>query len=319
MWNTFQIRSSRGTKREKTCSAFDPTAFVAQQAAHITFPLRALQLQDSTFHFCCVRVSARNVDGSPKMSPFLADLQQIRFAAFAQENFKCPDDFGFYPHHSSCDKYWKCDNNVAELKTCGNGLAFDASDPKFLTENCDYIHNVDCGDRTQLGKSPVSLDVGSLTCPLQSHRSPPLTASACTASSPTRANATSSGTVGTVKPPGTSVPPDWPTTARRASACGPIKSQNARTKVIFRIRVRKGVTLARSFAEVAGGFSCPAPGEVSNSGSFSRHAHPDDCRKYYICLEGTAREYGCPIGTVFKIGDADGTGNCEDPEDVPGW
>ncbi|VEN59255.1 unnamed protein product, partial [Callosobruchus maculatus] len=68
----------------------------------------------------------------------------------AQENFKCPDDFGFYPHHISCDKYWKCDNNVAELKTCGNGLAFDASDPKFLTENCDYIHNVDCGDRNQL-------------------------------------------------------------------------------------------------------------------------------------------------------------------------
>lgn len=74
-------------------------------------------------------------------------------SALGQENFKCPDDFGFYPHHTSCDKYWKCDNNAAELKTCGNGLAFDASDPKFLTENCDYIHNVDCGDRTQLGKS----------------------------------------------------------------------------------------------------------------------------------------------------------------------
>lgn len=73
-------------------------------------------------------------------------------------------------------------------------------------------------------------------------------------------------------------------------------------------------------AEVAGGFTCPAAGEVSGaSGSFSRHAHPDDCRKYYICLEGIAREYGCPIGTVFKIGDADGSGACEDPEDVPGW
>lgn len=71
--------------------------------------------------------------------------------------------------------------------------------------------------------------------------------------------------------------------------------------------------------EVANGFSCPAPGEVSSAGSFSRHAHPEDCRKYYICLEGVAREYGCPIGTVFKIGDSDGTGNCEDPEDVPGW
>ena len=34
---------------------------------------------------------------------------------------------------------------------------------------------------------------------------------------------------------------------------------------------------------------------------------------------GVAREYGCPIGTVFKIGDSDGSGNCEDPEDVPGW
>lgn len=71
--------------------------------------------------------------------------------ALAQENFKCPDDYGFYPHHISCDKYWKCDNGVAELKTCGNGLAFENQDSKYLTENCDYLHNVDCGDRTQLG------------------------------------------------------------------------------------------------------------------------------------------------------------------------
>jgi hypothetical protein len=74
--------------------------------------------------------------------------------ARAQESFKCPDDYGFYPHHQSCDKYWKCDNSVAELKTCGNGLAFDATDSKFLTENCDYLHNVDCGERTQL-EAPI--------------------------------------------------------------------------------------------------------------------------------------------------------------------
>lgn len=72
--------------------------------------------------------------------------------AVAQESFKCPDDYGFYPHHVSCDKYWKCDNGVAELKTCGNGLAFDATDSKYLTENCDYLHNVECNERTQLGK-----------------------------------------------------------------------------------------------------------------------------------------------------------------------
>lgn len=82
---------------------------------------------------------------------FVINRFAFRFSAVAQESFKCPDDFGFYPHTTSCDKYWKCDNNVAELKTCGNGLAFDATDSKFLTENCDYLHNTECGDRTQLG------------------------------------------------------------------------------------------------------------------------------------------------------------------------
>ena len=31
---------------------------------------------------------------------------------------------GFFPHLISCDKYWACDDGVAELRTCGNGLAF---------------------------------------------------------------------------------------------------------------------------------------------------------------------------------------------------
>lgn len=73
-------------------------------------------------------------------------------ASAQKEDFKCPDDYGFYPHPVSCDKYWKCDNGLAELKTCGNGLAFEDTDPKYLKENCDYLHNVDCGDRTQLGE-----------------------------------------------------------------------------------------------------------------------------------------------------------------------
>lgn len=96
---------------------------------------------------------------------------------------------------------------------------------------------------------------------------------------------------------------------------------NTAVAAVFRFRLLTlgSRNLFWCFPEVANGFSCPAPGEVSNAGSFSRHAHPEDCRKYYICMEGVAREYGCPIGTVFKIGDADGTGNCEDPEDVPGW
>jgi hypothetical protein len=82
-------------------------------------------------------------------------------SALAQDNFKCPDDYGFYPHSNSCDKYYKCDGGVADLKTCGNGLAFDATDSKFLTENCDYLHNVDCSDRPGLGKRGGLVEAGS--------------------------------------------------------------------------------------------------------------------------------------------------------------
>jgi hypothetical protein len=89
--------------------------------------------------------------------------------------------------------------------------------------------------------------------------------------------------------------------------------------ILFNLTSTKFANIYFPFTEVANGFSCPAAGEITNAGSFSRHAHPEDCRKYYICLEGVAREYGCPIGTVFKIGDSDGSGNCEGPEDVPGW
>ncbi|XP_013166946.1 PREDICTED: uncharacterized protein LOC106117269 isoform X1 [Papilio xuthus] len=203
--------------------------------------------------------------------------------ALGQESFKCPDDFGFYPHHVSCDKYWKCDNGVAELKTCGNGLAFDASDSKYLTENCDYLHNVDCGDRSQL--------------------EPPISTPHCQRLYGIFADEKKCDVFWNC----------WNGEASRYQ-CSPGLAYDREARVCM---WADQVPECRS-EEVANGFACANPGEVANAGSFSRHAHPEDCRKYYICLEGTAREYGCPIGTVFKIGDSDGTGNCEDPEDVPG-
>lgn len=68
------------------------------------------------------------------------------------QGFNCPKDNGYFAHDRACDKYWKCEEGKAELKVCGNGLAFDDSDPKFQRENCDYIYNVDCGDRDEIGK-----------------------------------------------------------------------------------------------------------------------------------------------------------------------
>jgi hypothetical protein len=60
-------------------------------------------------------------------------------------------------------------------------------------------------------------------------------------------------------------------------------------------------------------FKCPSRGAV---GTFTKHAHPADCRQYFVCIGGVPREYGCPLGTVFSIGSDEFSGKCVDPEEV---
>ena len=88
---------------------------------------------------------------------FLLLMSSLAFAkAQFEDQFTCPDEFeGFYPHLFSCDQYWKCQKGVATLETCGNGLAFVDKDPTFTSEECDYLYNVDCGNRTEL-EPPIS-------------------------------------------------------------------------------------------------------------------------------------------------------------------
>lgn len=73
-------------------------------------------------------------------------------------------------------------------------------------------------------------------------------------------------------------------------------------------------------AEVGAGFVCPDVGDVA-TGAFTRHPHPEDCRKYYVCMNNDAREYGCPLGSVFKIDEEnDNSGFCTSELDtVAGW
>ena len=67
--------------------------------------------------------------------------------------------------------------------------------------------------------------------------------------------------------------------------------------------------------EQGGQFECP---RQSQAGVFTKHAHPADCRQYFLCIGGTPREYGCPLGTVFNVGSGSGVdGKCSDPEEVP--
>merc|ERR1712054_683494 len=92
-----------------------------------------------------------------KMNSKLFLISALAAVALGQEdNFECPDEFlGFYPHLYSCDKYWFCEDGIAELRTCGNGLAFIDTDESYKLEQCNELHLVDCGARTEL-EPPIS-------------------------------------------------------------------------------------------------------------------------------------------------------------------
>ncbi|XP_026689250.1 protein obstructor-E-like [Diaphorina citri] len=66
------------------------------------------------------------------------------------------------------------------------------------------------------------------------------------------------------------------------------------------------------------GFTCPKEQKASSSGQSVAHpvyAHPTDCQKFYVCLNGvTPREQGCQVGEVYN----EESQKCDAPENVPG-
>ncbi|KAB1731726.1 hypothetical protein FNE60_29765 [Klebsiella pneumoniae] len=194
--------------------------------------------------------------------------------------FNCPQDDGYFAHETSCDKYWKCEGGKAELKVCGNGLAFDDTDSKHQRENCDYLHVIDCGDREEL--------------------EPPISTKNCPRLYGIFGDETRCDVFWSC----------WNGEANRYQ-CAPGLAYDRDARVcMWADQVPEC-----KVEEVGNGFQCPTE---SAAGSFTRHAHPDDCRKYYVCLDSNAREYGCPVGTVFKIGEDDASGFCTDPDEVAG-
>ena len=217
-------------------------------------------------------------------SPIIALL----FLGFAQsqlvDNFQCPDEFeGYYPHLFSCDRYWKCLEGQASLETCGNGLAFADLDPTFTTENCDYIYNVDCGNRTELEPA-----ISAPNCPRLYGTFPD--SDDCTAFYNCRNGLANRYNCA----PGLAFDPEdrvckW---ADQVDVCKKMMNDEEKEKI----------------------FTCP---QTSTRGIYSKHAHPEDCRQYFVCISGSAREYGCPLGSVFKITTSGEDGVCADPADVP--
>lgn len=206
-----------------------------------------------------------------------AEATSASLAASAGHAYHCPDTFGYFRHHKSCDKYYACENGTATLKLCGNGLMFDDADPR--RENCAYPFSVDCGERTEV-EAPISTP----HCP-RLYGLFPDTANCRVFYS------------------------CWNGEASRYECPAGLAYDSEHRVCVWADHVDRC-----DQSEVSDGFVCPDPTEADQPGHYTRHAHPTDCRKFYVCIEGVARPYGCSIGTVFNVDSL----QCDEPENVSG-
>jgi len=216
----------------------------------------------------------------------LAFLVTCNSQQLVEDDFTCPDEFlGFYPHLISCDKYWHCQDGYADLRICENGLAFVDNDDTFTKESCEEIPLVECGERNRL-EEPI----GTRNCP---------------------------------RLYGTFPDPEdcgvfWKCIDGKSNrqACPPGLAYDQDMRVCtWADQVPECSSNQVIIDEEGGSFQCPAN---HVAGVFTKHAHPTDCRQYFLCIAGIPREYGCPLGSVFDEVSGSGIdGKCTSPEDVP--
>ena len=79
------------------------------------------------------------------------------------------------------------------------------------------------------------------------------------------------------------------------------------------------VTIIDHAANQVNGFTCPeakASDPLGLSDPHPKYADPDDCAKFYICLNGISpRAQGCELGLVYNTI----TSQCDSPENVAEW
>jgi len=204
------------------------------------------------------------------------------------QQYKCPEDNGFFPDSRQCDVYFECIDNIAEKKTCPDGLLFDLKNPNH--EKCDLPFNVDCADRTEL-----QVPQPSLHCPRANgfftHEDPNICEKFY--------NCVDGKANELTCPPGLIYDDVVGTCAWRHDN--------------LRDGCAKGIK-----EKLPDGFQCPDEEVLGPNGRPIPHPtfpHPDDCQQFYICRNSFDPQPGsCPPGTVYN----DISYQCDDPENVPG-
>ncbi|CAG9865494.1 unnamed protein product [Phyllotreta striolata] len=205
----------------------------------------------------------------------------------ASAQFICPPKDDQYPDEIQCDKFYECKDGQAKTKLCPDGLVFN---PEIRKRNkCDQPFNVDCGDRTEL-QPPQPKGV----CPRQNgffaHENPKICNRFYNCIHGEHIEVTCTAGLYFDEYSGICV---WPESSER-TGCDVSNNQ------------------------LTDGFSCPTESQKDNNGNLVIHpkfAHPSDCQKFYVCLNGIeARELGCQVGEVYN----EELQKCDAPENVQG-
>ncbi|XP_035775263.1 protein obstructor-E-like [Anopheles albimanus] len=203
--------------------------------------------------------------------------------------FTCPKPDGQFEDPYQCDKYYECVDGRATERLCPDGLVFNPASK--LVNKCDQVFNVECHDRKEL-QPPKPVGV----CPRQNgffpHPDPAICNIFYNCVNGRELEMTCVAGLHFYQTTGTCV---WPDMANR-QGCG----SNANKKL-------------------NDGFQCPknAP-KMDRNGQIITHPnypHPDDCQRFYSCLNGVEPRQGtCEHGMVYN----EDLQRCDEPDNVPG-
>jgi len=184
-------------------------------------------------------------------------------------NFNCPEEDGFFANQQQCDKYFQCKEGVASEQLCPDGLLFKSN----VTYPCVFPQEVECLTRSGQQEAQPTEDCPRQYAIFKAADAGPADCGAFTKC--VNGRAFQSICPATLAFNTRSLHCDW---ADEVDDCD---------------------------AEGFLGFQCPAvefgPSEV---GKFTSEPHPDDCTKFFICINKedgrvVPRLQGCPAPSVF--------------------
>jgi len=197
------------------------------------------------------------------------------------ETLECTPKLGPYKVEDSlqCDKYYSCDTSgKLTPKLCPDGFVFDIPG-----NSCNHPQRVKCGARTELQEPQPSPG-----CPRQN---------------------------GYFNPPEPELCGEYVECVSGVATPG-----KCSTGVVWSPPILACTTPAQSGREecvnaVVAEYTCPKPVGPLRFGNHDRHANPEDCGTFYICLaSGQFNKAACDKPRVFS----EEAGACLEAEEVPG-